>query len=911
MKHYLIKEKCRIEKRHYSILLHFIQKWEENFWDDDKVEQKLLSDSAKFYAGILLFKTYNEIVANTLDRLYTQELIQINPMLRWNTALATQQIKEMAENSLLEKLEQNPQLLFDVSPLLSEKLELCTKQFGDALSEMLIRIQENRQQIRDTFFDGNDFGKIIKFDSSGADQHQNGRFTCIIITEHGKFLYKPRKMQADIVLYDLVSDLFSDTLILPKALDFGSYGYAEFIVDEPATTKEAAERFFYRLGGASAIFQVFGSNDFHCENILANGEFPAVVDLETFLGIPVSTNMENTDLFQRDLQFSLFFSGILPKRSDERELSPLLCKDQNSILPLIDGKREDVRGYISYFDAGFRAIYRRCIEKKSSLLTYLERFSNCSFRCLLKNTNDYARLLRDLYSVKSLSSKDYFNQRIEMIREKLGRLGQEIADEELAALICGDIPIFHCIAKSKNLYSGEKCVVQDYFSSSIIENVRYRIEHMTDAECEFELGIIHQSLRCAHIVKDDLSVKQTAPREEALSFREEAADVFDKIWEQRLVSPSGKAGWLDHKYDGNSFGYLSVEYGMGEGGIAAFASEYYMASGDARAEKVIIDFLDKISKRVPKFQLTESISTLTNMLGITSIGGTIKAVMMAARAIDSKKYIQCAVDMVRQLSSAKIENITRTDFYSGISGWLYLMCTNEEVKVIPNYKEYITSLSDRILEFQTLMTPQGILTWDTLNKNRPISGLGHGIAGIGLALASAYRLYPSDKLWDAVQAAFELEHMLYSDKLKTWPDYRQYSVPTVAMNGYCSGAPGIGSVYRKLHEWGITDFDADMEKAINKVVSTEVLSRDHYCCGNSASIEFLLDAGKELARPKLTQDALQRLTTVVKRKAANGEYTFLPERYENYSPLGVLNGLSGIGHVLLKADDVSLNGLFI
>lgn len=180
-----------------------------------------------------------------------------------------------------------------------------------------------------------------------------------------------------------------------------------------------------------------------------------------------------------------------------------------------------------------------------------------------------------------------------------------------------------------------------------------------------------------------------------------------------------------------------------------------------------------------------------------------------------------------------------------------------------------------------------------------------------LALASAYRLFPSDKLRIAIQNAFELERLLYSDRLKTWPDYRDSSAPDAAMNGYCSGAPGMGSVYLKLHAWGITDFDDDMEKAINKVISTDLLSRDHYCCGNCSSIEFLIDAGRELERSDLTQNTMRRLNAVTERKAANGKYTFMPAQYENYSPPGLMNGLSGIGHLLLKADDLSLNCLLI
>lgn len=839
MPNYLTKENCVIEKKHYAVLIRFVNAWEETFWND-KPEQKLLTNSARYFAGILLFKAYNEIAANTLDYLFNRELAQINPLLGLSAELATNEIKEKAELSLLEKLEQNPQILFEVSPLLNGHFKRCEEQFCE-----------------------------------------------------------------------MISELFSDTVVLPKALDFGQYGYAEFIAEEPAKTTEEAENFFYRLGGVCALFQTFGSTDFHCENILAKGEFPAVVDLETFLGVLNAADKESADLFQRDFSRSVFCSGILPKRVNDREISPLLCKDEHSILPVINGERVDVRGYLSYFDAGFRAIYRRCIDEKNALLQYLERFSACRFRCLLRNTNDYAKLLRGLYSVKILSSENYRDERVKSLKTALGQGDEKqsaVAEEEINSLLRGDIPFFHCTAGNKKLYSGEKRVARDFFGQTIEENVRYRMENLSEKECEFELSIIHQSLRCAHIPANKPHYKAAC---KPLSFAEEAGKAFDEIWENRLVCPSGKAGWLDHISDGNHFGYLPITYGMGEGGIAAFATEYYAATGDARAEQVIRDFMEKFSGNVSQLCSTGKLNPLADYLGMTNLGGAIKAALMAARLLDSKKYAQAAVEAARLLGEISPDKITLIDYYSGISGFLYLLCTNVELQAVPHFKELVLSLCNRILELKTLDTPQGILTWDTLGKKRAISGLGHGVAGVGLALASANRLFPSNRLRSAIQNAFELERLLYSDTLGTWCDYRDTSAPAAAMNGFCSGAPGMGSVYLKLHAWGISDFDDDLEKAINKVVSSEIMPRDHYCCGNSASIEFLFDAGTELNRPELSQNALRRLKEITARKAANGEFTFLPERYENYSPLGLLNGLSGVGHLLLKADNSSLNCLLL
>ena len=71
----------------------------------------------------------------------------------------------------------------------------------------------------------------MKIDGGQSDKHQNGRCACIITAEHGTFLYKPRNLKADTVLYEMVSELFSDIVVLPKALDFGQYGYAEYIKD--------------------------------------------------------------------------------------------------------------------------------------------------------------------------------------------------------------------------------------------------------------------------------------------------------------------------------------------------------------------------------------------------------------------------------------------------------------------------------------------------------------------------------------------------------------------------------------------------------------------------------------------------------------------------------------------------------
>ena len=65
-----------------------------------------------------------------------------------------------------------------------------------------------------------------------------------------------------------------------------------------------------------------------------------------------------------------------------------------------------------------------------------------------------------------------------------------------------------------------------FFGQTIAENVRYRIDNLKENECEFELAIIHQSLRCAHIPANKPHYKAAC---EPLSFAEEARKAFDEI----------------------------------------------------------------------------------------------------------------------------------------------------------------------------------------------------------------------------------------------------------------------------------------------------------------------------------------------------------------------------------------------
>jgi lantibiotic modifying enzyme len=84
---------------------------------------------------------------------------------------------------------------------------------------------------------------------------------------------------------------------------------------------------------------------------------------------------------------------------------------------------------------------------------------------------------------------------------------------------------------------------------------------------------------------------------------------------------------------------------------------------------------------------------------------------------------------------------------------------------------------------------------------------------------------------------------------------------------------------------------------------------DTLCCGTLGSIEFFCEAGNALERGDLRELALQRLTAVLERAAATGDYRW--NSGKRRFNLGLFRGLAGVGYTLLRRVDGSLPNVLI
>ena len=154
--------------------------------------------------------------------------------------------------------------------------------------ELLRRVEADRREIAASLGGGRPAGSVLEVQSGRSDPHDGGRTVALVRFVSGlRVVYKPRPVGLEAAFGELVDwwtaragglDLFA-----PRVVDRGRYGWMELVAHEGCPDGEAAGRYYERAGALIALAELLDATDLHCGNVVAHGEHPVLVDLETLL----------------------------------------------------------------------------------------------------------------------------------------------------------------------------------------------------------------------------------------------------------------------------------------------------------------------------------------------------------------------------------------------------------------------------------------------------------------------------------------------------------------------------------------------------------------------------------------------------------------------------------------------------
>ena len=161
----------------------------------------------------------------------------------------------------------------------------------DFVREFLARLETDRGRISARFNCGQPLGEVVSIKAGVSDPHHGGRSVLILAFLGGlRLVYKPRPMVIDRLFFSLVSEVNASQrcprMRVLEVLDRGEYGWMEFAAHGPCSSQQAIQRFYQRAGALACLTHWLQGIDCHRENLVAAGEYPVLIDLET-LGHPL------------------------------------------------------------------------------------------------------------------------------------------------------------------------------------------------------------------------------------------------------------------------------------------------------------------------------------------------------------------------------------------------------------------------------------------------------------------------------------------------------------------------------------------------------------------------------------------------------------------------------------------------
>jgi type 2 lantibiotic biosynthesis protein LanM len=313
--------------------------------------------------------------------------------------------------------------LFDRVPVLGRLLATSVDQWVTATALLCRRFLADAAEFGAMIPDGvpvSPRAAVADVDVDLSDRHRGGQTVAMLALADGRRLvYKPRSVSAEVAVRGVLGRLAQHGLadvdgVVPAGIDHGEYGWAEAVLPEPCTSPREVEDFYRRAGAALAVLHVLGVRDVHCENLVAHGARPVVIDLETALTDTApgqSPSVLDTGMLPRSPEPQDDLAGLTAEPSQQTGIRSLIWRSVNTdqmTAHYDDGVTTHAAHRVRYGDtlppvvdhldaflAGFQAAYRGLVRLRPVLAgdrALLSALEGMRLRVLVRDTATYTQL---------------------------------------------------------------------------------------------------------------------------------------------------------------------------------------------------------------------------------------------------------------------------------------------------------------------------------------------------------------------------------------------------------------------------------------------------------------------------------------------------------------------------------------
>jgi len=868
--------------------------------------------------------------------------------------LLTGNSREERFHNFLERQRQQEvaSALLQEYPVLGRQIQVCIDQWVNYSREFLQHLCDDWTAINNTFSPNQNLGILTEVKSNLGDSHREGRSVIIAQFSSGvQIVYKPRSVTAGVHFQELLTWLNCRGNHSPfrtlKILDRSKYGWTEFVTSYSCDSKSKVQSFYERQGGYLALLFLLGSSDFHLENLIAAGEHPILIDLETLLPTHWKNKEKKSSSFVvKTYTNSVLSIGLLPERqgmsdkSDGIDLSGLGAK-QDQITPFrspvwqesgtdemkfvlqqvkFQGSQNRAKlndseinslDYVDEILIGFTKVYRLLCKHRDELLSTtgpLASFAEDEVRVVLRPTLRYNWLQRESYHpdlLRDALKRDHLYEKLWFDVQYQPCL-KKVITAEREDLWREDVPIFTAYANSRDIWTSKGKKIANFLEETPFEPVQRRLKQLNEANLAQQLWFIRASLTTLVMNNNprswssySLKEPQYPPKRKQLIAN--ACEVGNRIEKLALIGEK-EVNWFGLNLIKNShwtIAPLELDLYNGLPGIALFMGYLGKVTKDTR-----YCTLARLSLATILSQIEQKKSLISSIGGFNGWGGLIYTLVHLGKLWEQPELLSKAENFV-ELLTPLIEKDEQFDVMSGAAGCIACLLVLYECQPSQNILEAAVRCGEHLIANAQSMSKGKY--WLAKNAgNRPLTGFSHGTAGISWALLKLAALTRDDKFRQLAIEAIAHERGLFSLEGKNWQNLDKFENTVRGDNNkqmnymptWCHGASGLGLA--RLDSLTYLDDDeirAEIEIAVKTTLKQGFGINHSLCHGDLGNIEFILQASR-IKNDSEWNSELKRLTGLICNSIEReGGLCGVPLKVE---VPGLMTGLSGIGYELIR-----------
>ncbi|NJR15982.1 MAG: type 2 lantipeptide synthetase LanM [Calothrix sp. CSU_2_0] len=849
---------------------------------------------------------------------------------------------------------------FDRYPVLARLIAINIDLWVESNLEFIERLQLDLAEIELSFSSNIDIGKIIEIETSLANFHQDGHSVLALTFASGvKIVYKPKNLGLDVIFNRLLEwcDRQEISLLLKsiKIIDRIRYGWVEFIPHIPCENINAVEKFYRRAGMLLCLMFVLGAKDCGSENVIANSQYPILIDADILMQ-PKTKSIDNLEdwlqnsvlkmgflpawggnIFSKHTQDSSVIGNIYPQQVNGAKEWKFINSDAmhlastTTIIPpgknavILEGKPVSPKNYVQEIVAGFSEIYCLLIKNKELLLSQNSPISDIKLaksRFIPHPESIYA-----IAGKKSLTPQALVNG-IEysiLIYSLIDRLSCSLLESEpnsgtwkiwrseIKSLQQQDIPYFSVGCDRVDLELEENHAIEQFFETSSYQNLITKLQNLDLQDLELQTKLIRSSFdaKFAHLTGNHNTLQGNLPQCKSITRDELLQDAIEIG--NHLVSNTiynyNECNWLDLDYifKANRYKIQTLDDSLytGRAGVALFLAALGKITNNSEFKQVALKALLPFQKSLGKIEISKDIRK--SELGLLGTGGNIYSLVKISQFLEEPSLLDTARIAAKRLTQQVIDRDNKFDVMFGVAG------------VIPGLLQLYYQTSDRTILDIAIACGNHLLehrshtnhrAWITIESKKPLTGFSHGAAGISLSLLQLYDVTNNIAFLEAAHEAIAYEQSVFDASVKNWPDFRMSDETnqTNFLHTWCHGSAGIGlarlASLTILKEAGLqtekiySDIDIALETTLKYGIPNADI--DHLCCGHMGRVELFILASQKLGNNKSLDIAWQQTEWVLNRAKQRGSYYFNSHPYDRiYSP-NFYRGNAGVGYQLLR-----------